>query len=150
MRSAQTTLLALTLVSMAFAGCGDDEPTAPRREWRPSDHTHVSAPPPADSSPQPASAPPTEAMIARAAATLFGSRCVSCHGASGAGDGAAAPTASMPDLRTDAYQEGHTDADIARAIRMGQGLMPAFGGQLNDTGRSPSCPRRPQPPPCAL
>jgi len=40
----------------------------------------------------------------------------------------------MPDFTAAAYQDAKTDADLSRAIRMGAGLMPAFGDQLNERG----------------
>ena len=73
-------------------------------------------------------------MLARAAAALYDVRCASCHGETGDGTGPEAPIPAMPDFRDEAFHGERTDADLARAIRMGQGLMPAFGGQLNERG----------------
>ncbi|MCB9595218.1 MAG: cytochrome c [Sandaracinaceae bacterium] len=103
------------------------------REWRATDHAQPSAGQPAPDAEEPAGEPSPE-VLARAAAALWDVRCASCHGSTGDGAGAEAPTAEMPDFRTAAFQDGRTDADLSRAIRMGQGLMPAFGGQLNERG----------------
>lgn len=126
-------LLALATTSLVLTACDDDAPRGEVREWRASDHQQPASPEPERMAPEPGQEPPPE-MVARAAASLFEIRCASCHGATGQGDGPEAPTPAMPDLTSAAYHEGKTDADIARAIRMGQGLMPAFGGQLNDRG----------------
>ncbi len=125
-----------------MSACEEDERRGPVREWRASDHAQPATPDPArvaaDAPVAPtAIAPPDEPspeMVARAAAALFESRCASCHGVTGRGDGPEAPSASMPDLSNGAFQDGRTDADFARAIRMGQGLMPQYGGTLNERG----------------
>lgn len=127
-----STLLALASLALA-SGCDGQPPRGDVREWRPSDHQQPAEPDPARTPAEPG-AEPTPEMVARAAAALFDARCASCHGTSGRGDGPEAPTATMPDLTRPEYHEARSDADVARAIRMGQGLMPAFGGQLNERG----------------
>ncbi|MCA9605499.1 MAG: c-type cytochrome [Myxococcales bacterium] len=136
MRRFLSALLALATTTLALTACDGDAPRGDDvREWLPSDHQ----PPPggaqASAEPPPPDQEPSPEMVARAAAALFDVRCSSCHGSGGQGDGPEAPSA-MPDFTTPTYQAGTTDADIARAIRMGQGLMPAFGGQLNERGIS--------------
>jgi len=121
-------------LSLAVAGCDTPRQDGETREWEASDHV---APPTTPSEGQSAGGdaePPSPEVIERAVAALFLQRCASCHGASGAGDGAAAPVSDMPDFTAAAYQDAKTDADLSRAIRMGAGLMPAFGDQLNERG----------------
>lgn len=118
------------------AGC-EEEPHN-LREWTAEDHLQPPQPDPSrapaggQGGGQPVQA--TEAQIAAAAASLFEASCASCHGVSGSGDGPQAPVAEMPNLATAEWHAANTDADIARAIRMGQGAMPAFGNQLNERG----------------
>lgn len=129
-------LLALATTTLVLTACDDEAPRGDVREWRPSDHQQPAggADPSTDQA-APDSEPPPE-MVARAAAALYDVRCASCHGSGGQGNGPEAPTPDMPDFTTAAYHDAKTDADIARAIRMGSGLMPAFGGQLNERGIS--------------
>ncbi len=103
------------------------------REWRASDHVAPATSNPGQGANATNEAPSPE-MIEQAIAALYQQRCASCHGATGAGDGADAPIAEMPDFTAATYQDSKTDADLARAIRMGSGLMPAFGDQLNERG----------------
>jgi len=137
-RLLQMARLALVAGALAAAACSEAEaPQGDLVDWQASDHAQPSAP---DSSrqaaPEPGSAPPapTAEQIQQAAGALFLQRCASCHGARGRGDGPQAPTQDMPDLTAATYQDDRSDADIARAIRMGNGLMPAFGSELNERG----------------
>jgi len=136
-RLLQMARLALVAGTLVAPGCSEAEaPQGDLVDWQASDHAQPRAP---DSSRQAAPAAgeapePTAAQIEQAAAGLFLQRCASCHGAQGRGDGPQAPTQDMPDLTAAAYQEDRSDADIARAIRMGNGLMPAFGSELNERG----------------
>jgi mono/diheme cytochrome c family protein len=122
----------LALAALLFAGgCAEEEPD--RREWRPEDHQQPAEPDPQRSAG--AGEAPSPEVVARAASALFRARCAGCHGAEGRGDGPDAPPgADIPDLTTAEYQEGHSDAEIARAISMGRGMMPAFGSQINQRG----------------
>lgn len=72
--------------------------------------------------------------IARAAAALYTRSCASCHGADGRGGPGAPPGAQMPDLSAADWHEGNSDEDITAVITDGRGMMPAFGGQLNERG----------------
>lgn len=128
---------ALFILVVVLAGCGEggggeEGSGGERREWRASDHQQPTVPDP-EATPPEAEAP-TEEVIARAAAALYGARCATCHGVEGRGDGAEAPIAEMPNFTSAEYQDGRSDADLVRAIRMGSGLMPAFGQQLNERG----------------
>lgn len=73
--------------------------------------------------------------MAVAAAALYRARCAACHGASGRGDGPAAPPgATTPDLSDAELQASRTDDDLARVIREGRGMMPGFGADINEQG----------------
>jgi mono/diheme cytochrome c family protein len=80
-----------------------------------------------------ASAPATES-VQDDAEKVFAGKCAMCHGKAGAGDGAAA--AAMDPKPTDftsaEYQEGRTDDEIAEAIKVGKGAMPAYGEKLSE------------------
>lgn len=52
--------------------------------------------------------------------------CVRCHGAMGAGDGPQGPMVHARNLTDSAWQAATTDDVIAKTIREGRGLMPAF------------------------
>lgn len=117
-------------VLLALSGC-DDEPRE-LREWRASDHVQPSQPDPERSAAEP-TAPPDPETVRRAVTALWLERCASCHGAEGRGDGAQAP-AQIADFTSAEWQASRQDADLARAIRMGQGLMPAFGSMINERG----------------
>lgn len=76
-----------------------------------------------------------QAATSRAASALFNARCASCHGSAGQGDGAERPPGTtMPDFTSSAYQQKRTDAEIHGVIKMGRGMMPAFGDQLTEVG----------------
>lgn len=113
---------------MSASGCGDT--TRQVEEWSPSDHQPPEGDPDQTAAAQQA---PDPAQLAQMAAEAFRRECATCHGAGGQGDGPEAPTA-MPDLTSAAFQDAREDADLHRTIRMGQGLMPAFGNRFNDTG----------------
>jgi mono/diheme cytochrome c family protein len=120
---------------IALAAC---EGRRELREWQPSDHQ----PPPAvvpegqgQAAEQGSEQGGEQASTARAASALFSARCASCHGALGRGDGAERPPGTaLPDFTTSAYQQKRTDTEIHGVIKMGRGLMPAFGEQLTEVG----------------
>lgn len=71
---------------------------------------------------------------------LYLQRCVSCHGASGRGDGELATLlpGSVPDFRDTV--ERKSNGQMRRIIREGKGVMPAFDpalkpGEINDMVR---------------
>lgn len=66
---------------------------------------------------------------------IFGTRCVTCHGAEGAGDGAASAglTPRPRNLQDDAWQSAVTDEHIERIIQ--------YGGAA--VGKSPAMPANP-------
>jgi mono/diheme cytochrome c family protein len=98
-------LVALLVLSLAVAACGDDgnETTTPPATTVPTEP-----------------APTDGADGDTDAATLFADNCSSCHGDDGSGG-------VGPDLRAEDNVEG-----IAEQIRQGGGGMPAFEGQLTD------------------
>lgn len=128
------TLLALGLtvgVLSSASGCQEAH-SRELSEWTPADHPQPAEPDPGR---EPAMGDASPETIARAAAALWVSSCAGCHGVEGHGDGPELPGGAHPrDLATAEFQDSVADPDIARAIRMGQGLMPAFGGQLNERG----------------
>ena len=52
--------------------------------------------------------------------------CAKCHGAMGAGDGPQGPMTHARDLSDGAWQAATNDETIAKTIREGRGMMPAF------------------------
>ncbi len=118
----------LAALIAALPACGDRREL---REWQPTDHQ----PPPAVAPEGQGSAADEGDPDARAAATLWGMRCASCHGALGRGDGAGRPPgAALPDMTTPAYRTARSDSELHAIIKQGKGMMPAFGDQLNDRG----------------
>lgn len=123
-----TPLLSMPL--LVLVACSTPE----RREWRASDHSQppgvTAAPPAAETQP----VPPEVARL-RAGAALFSSRCASCHGQEGHGDGPGAPPMARPaDLTQAAWQTARSDEQIASVIRTGRGAMPGFGSELAPEG----------------
>ncbi|MEO5740403.1 MAG: cytochrome c [Vicinamibacterales bacterium] len=110
---------ALSLVCVTAVFAGQAKPAASAK--------------PAAASAKPAAA--TAESIANGAA-LFKRQCVMCHGATGAGDGAAAKTlkGKLPPLNDKATMSKLTDEHIHEAITNGKkteiGNMPALGKRL--------------------
>lgn len=90
---------------------------------------------------KPAAAPtknpvaPTAASVA-AGEKVYGRFCKSCHGASGAGDGGAAPEGYTPANFTDAkWDHGSTDVAIFKTIKGGvppDFVMEGWDGRIRD------------------
>jgi mono/diheme cytochrome c family protein len=77
----------------------------------------------------------SEDIRVRAAAALWSTRCATCHGADGRGDGPGRPPgAPMPDFTQPSFHAERTDAQLAQVIANGRGLMPGFGDQFTDAG----------------
>lgn len=109
-------MLAGLLGLAAAAGCKRPEPPQPEREYT-EDSGRPSAP----------SGPVTVTAEARAEArTIFTTRCGPCHGATGAGDGAAAAALNPRprNFHEASWQSSVTDDQIERVIRGGG---PAIG-----------------------
>jgi len=128
-------VLALALILLSVTGCSD-APT-PTEVWEPSDHAQ---PPRQAVDPsrvprerQPRTEPPQGQDRVAAAATLWRISCAGCHGAEGRGDGEAYE-GELADYTDPEWQASITDEEIARAITLGQGAMPAFGEVLAPAG----------------
>jgi mono/diheme cytochrome c family protein len=128
------TLIAFGLIVGALSSAAGCQEARSREltEWTPADHPQPAVP---DPTREPAVEDASPETISRAAAALWVSSCAGCHGVEGHGDGPELPGGAHPrDLATAEFQGSVTDPDIARAIRMGRGMMPAFGSQLNERG----------------
>jgi mono/diheme cytochrome c family protein len=91
------------------------------------------APAPTAAAPAPPPAPAADAIAE--AAKIFNERCVTCHGASGAGDGPASAGLTPPprNFQDPAWQQSVTDAHIEQIVQ--------YGGAA--VGRSPAMPANP-------
>lgn len=117
------------VVSLVAGGCSEERDA---RVWQPDDHQQPSGG--VDEASQGEPAEPGGDTVARAAAALFRASCASCHGVNGRGGGPGLPAGTqVPDL-TDAEVQGRSNAELARVVREGRGLMPGFGQQLNERG----------------
>lgn len=93
------------------------------REWAASDHDQ-----PAGAQPEPTGRPKAAKGSDAASVTelAWAKNCASCHGRAGAGDGPQGAAVKAPDLTRAEWQDGVSDADIAKTIRQGRNSMPAF------------------------
>lgn len=67
------------------------------------------------------------------AKALYDSKCASCHGAGGAGDGAMAKAmkATVPSFADADFQASRTDEQFVASVTTGKApMMPGFGSQL--------------------
>ncbi len=112
-------------VLLALA-CGERE-VAPAPSAAPVPAASPAAPPAA-------AAAPAEAAVAEAS-QIFGTRCVTCHGAAGAGDGpgSAALSPKPRNFQDAAWQDSVTDEHIEQIVM--------YGGAA--VGRSPTMPGNP-------
>jgi mono/diheme cytochrome c family protein len=80
--------------------------------------------------------PPTPEVIARGE-LAYNRQCVVCHGPTGAGDGPVVGNGKFPFAPpvNGAATAGRSDGYIYGVIRVGRGLMPAYGERLNDPDR---------------
>jgi mono/diheme cytochrome c family protein len=131
--------LSLSLTVAAVAACSGEK-TAPPSETATTAAAAAPAAapaaPPPPPPPPPAAAPAAAVVDAKAEAEqIFTQRCVSCHGASGKGDGVAAAALNpKPRDYSDAkWQAETTDDMIAKAIREGGAAI----------GKSPLMPPNP-------
>jgi mono/diheme cytochrome c family protein len=62
---------------------------------------------------------------------LYASKCVICHGKTGAGT-PAWKAKGQPDISASEWQKTHSDDQIATRIKEGKGKMPGFGKKLSD------------------
>ena len=119
-------IVTASLVSLALLACNETKP-AP-----------AAAPQPAAAAQKVEAAPAAPAITAAArdeAKAIFGSRCMPCHGAGGAGDGPASKGLTPPPRNfTDAAWQGQvTDEHIEKIIQ--------YGGAA--VGKSPAMPPNP-------
>jgi mono/diheme cytochrome c family protein len=117
-------------LALAAAGCGSESET-------PGGGQTQAAPP---SAPTPAPSPAPAAGAAGGDATaeakaIFDSRCVTCHGPQGAGDGPASAGLTPPprNFRDPAWQQSVTDQHIEQIVQ--------YGGAA--VGKSPAMPANP-------
>lgn len=75
-------------------------------------------------------ASPAAAQDAPNGATVFKSKCITCHGADGAGT-AVGKSLKVADLRSDEVQK-KPDAELIQAVSDGKGNMPGFKGNITD------------------
>jgi cytochrome c oxidase cbb3-type subunit 3 len=103
------------------------------REWRASDHDQNDSPGKGQAAQVDPKAPTAPAVPGLEDVTLvaWSQNCTPCHGELGRGDGPRGPMLKATNLSDPAWQESKTDQDIAKAIKLGRGAMPAFN--LPDT-----------------
>jgi mono/diheme cytochrome c family protein len=77
-----------------------------------------------------AGASPAVGQDAPNGATVFKSKCVTCHGSDGAGT-AVGKSLKVADLRSDEVQK-KPDAELIQSVSDGKGNMPGFKGNLTD------------------
>lgn len=113
-------------LAATIAACKADPPAAA-----------AAPPPPSSAAPAPAEAPPPAAAedFAKTATELFGTRCMPCHGAGGAGDGPASAglTPKPANFTSAEWQAKVTDEHIEKIIQ--------YGGAA--VGKSPAMPPNP-------
>lgn len=63
--------------------------------------------------------------------TLYAQRCLSCHGATGRGDGPIAASLPVPAPDFRGTIKNKTVIQIRKIIREGKGIMPAYGPALS-------------------
>lgn len=121
-RAAAASLLALISLTAFVAGCGGAKEDAP-------------APSVITETPAPATSDPVATLDPAAdAKAQFASKCATCHGASGHGDGAASAVLNPKprNFHDTAYMSTRTDADLGKVITEGKGVMPKWGGLLTE------------------
>jgi len=120
--------LLLALLLAATLACGEREAAPPAAPAAPAPAA------PAANAPSAAAAPPAAAAAAEAK-QIFATRCVTCHGPSGAGDGpgSAALDPKPRNFSDAAWQQSVTDEHIEKIVM--------YGGAA--VGRSPTMPGNP-------
>lgn len=105
---------------LLLGGC--DPAPADLREWTPEDHDQPgNAPAPqVEGTGEPGGENP--ALVSMA----WRRHCLTCHGATGRGDGPQGPMFKVPDLTRKEWLEATSDEQIAEVIRKGRNKMPAF------------------------
>lgn len=75
-------------------------------------------------------ASPAAAEDSAAGASVYKSKCVTCHGQDGGGT-AVGKSLQVADLRSEEVQK-KSDADLIQAVSEGKGNMPGFKGDITD------------------
>lgn len=121
-RSSPWLIAAAAASCLPLAGC--NRAPSDLREWRVSDHDQPENPA------QEGQVDGTNTLasfgIDEVTLVAWQENCVRCHGAMGAGDGPQGPMTHARNLTDGAWQAATTDEVIAKTIREGRGLMPAF------------------------
>jgi len=117
-------LVMAAVLLLPSSACDRPPSTDGSREWTPQDHDkrenngqHGAA------QGAPSSAADQAQMLVEMS---WGQSCAPCHGPIGHGDGPKGSLVKAPDLTDAAWQAKVTDADIAKQIHEGKGLMPKF------------------------
>lgn len=123
LRAAASSLLAFVALSAFLAGCGAKEESS-----TPAPSITSETPAPADTTPV-ASLDPAEDARAQ-----FASKCATCHGPDGHGNGAASAALNPKprNFHDKTQMAGLTDADLIASITNGKGAMPKWGGILTE------------------
>lgn len=122
-RAAAASLLALIALSAVLAGCGGAKEPAPVAS-----ETTTETPAPSTTEPAATLDPAADAKV------QFASKCATCHGPDGHGDGpaAAALDPKPRNYHDKAYMATRTDAQLIEVITNGKGAMPKWGGILTE------------------
>lgn len=75
---------------------------------------------------------PSGAMAADDAQAVWNKQCAKCHGKTGAGDTKMGEKMKVKDYTTAEFQAQFTDEQLAKAIRDGEGKMPAYAKKLTE------------------
>ena len=120
----------LPFVWLTLLGCNNSPGDV--REWRASDHDRNDTPGKGQAQVDPKAATgPTVPGLEDVTLVAWSQNCTPCHGELGRGDGPRGPMLKATNLSDPAWQQSRTDQDIAKAIKLGKGAMPAFN--LPDT-----------------
>jgi hypothetical protein len=119
------TLFPGTLLLLGAIAC--DRAPADLREWKVSDHDHVSNPTESQVEVRAdAGSPLARHGIDEVTIVAWQQNCMRCHGSLGAGDGPQGAMTRARNLADPEWQSRTSDEAIALSIRQGRGLMPAF------------------------
>ncbi len=114
-------------VAVALSACS----RAPEdlREWRPSDHDHTDNPSNNQVQSAPDSGRPADTGLAgvnEVTIATWKTKCATCHGMLGRGDGPRGAMVRARNLADATWQSTVSDADLMASIKNGKGEMPKF------------------------